>query len=147
MPNHPNANGKGYVLEHRYIMSEFIGRPLEKHEDVHHMNKIKDDNRIENLELLNKSDHAKLHSDNKEEYYKREMKQCIFPDCNEKTLSKYQLCRHHYKAQWQRVKNDLIVDLFDFTEISRNHTEETKKVISEYAKKQPRKNGRFAKIN
>lgn len=39
------------ILEHRLVMEEFIGRKLERYENVHHLNGQRDDNRIRNLEL------------------------------------------------------------------------------------------------
>lgn len=49
--DHPNARRDGTMFEHTYIMSQHLGRPLNKGETVHHLNGIRDDNRIENLEL------------------------------------------------------------------------------------------------
>lgn len=49
--SHPNAQSRNTILEHVLVMSNHIGRPLKKSETVHHVNGIKDDNRIENLEL------------------------------------------------------------------------------------------------
>lgn len=55
-----------YVLEHRFIVENNIGRKLEKYEHVHHKNEIKNDNRIENLEILTISEHSKYHKKEKD---------------------------------------------------------------------------------
>ena len=53
-PNHPFTTKQGYVCEHRLIVEKQIGRYLHRWEVCHHINKIKDDNRPENLMAFKK---------------------------------------------------------------------------------------------
>lgn len=61
VPEHPKATRHGYVLLHRVIMENHLGRVLNTNEIVHHKDHNKKNNTLENLEVLDGREHSRLH--------------------------------------------------------------------------------------
>lgn len=55
-PGHPLARADGYVQEHRLVLYE-AGIDVPRGAHVHHLNHVKDDNRVENLRVMTASEH------------------------------------------------------------------------------------------
>lgn len=67
--NHPNRTKNNYVLHHRVVMENHLGRLLHSFEIVHHKDDNKHNNDLSNLEVLSRSAHASLHGKSKGRKY------------------------------------------------------------------------------
>lgn len=56
-PTHPNKSQRGWQYEHRLVAEAMLDRYLTSEEHVHHKNEVKDDNRPENLQVLDARSH------------------------------------------------------------------------------------------
>lgn len=61
MPEHPEADMNGYVLEHRLVKEKELGRYLKPWEKIHHINRIRTDNRPDNLLVSPQAHHGEIY--------------------------------------------------------------------------------------
>jgi hypothetical protein len=61
-PDHPRADSRGYVLEHILVFERETGIAVPDGCCIHHLNGIKDDNRIENLCMMTHGAHTVMHN-------------------------------------------------------------------------------------
>lgn len=109
VPEHPNSTINGYVLEHRVVMENYLGRLLDDDEVVHHVDDNKKHNDIENIELCLKGVHERYHGI----VHGRKMAALKCPECkkifirpkNQTFLQKsneYNCCCHSCKGKFNR---------------------------------------------
>jgi hypothetical protein len=128
--NHPKKDKNGYIPESHSAMERHLGRYLQDEEVVHHINGIKNDNRIENLLLFkNQSEHRRFHIKHficsvkncgkkhsakglcsnhyqkfRLKYGGKSKKTCLMDNCDSYIYGR-NLCKLHYQ-QWYRSKNN-----------------------------------------
>lgn len=111
---------KSWILKSRYLMEQKLGRSLFPFELVHHINCIKDDDRIENLQIVSRKEHTILHHKGK-----------IISDDVKNKISESKKGMKLSEEHKQKVSKSLIGNT---RALGKKHVEETKNKMSKSLK-------------
>lgn len=107
VPDHPKSTKDGYVLLHRVIVENYIGRLLKSNEVVHHKDGNKHNNSIDNLEVMDSKAHNKMHSSTGRAYVVLTCSECGRHFTREKRQVKSgkPFCSRSCNGKYQRKRN------------------------------------------
>lgn len=106
--DHPNATSNGYVLYHRVVMENYLGRLLYSDEVVHHKDGNKHNNTIDNLEVLSNKEHSALHAKRGRAYVELVCKNCgkvFYREKRQIKKGRDAFCSRHCNGDYQRKHN------------------------------------------
>ena len=132
--DHPNASTNGKIYEHVYVMSNFIGRALNKDECVHHIDRDKTNNSLSNLRLMTISEHSILHAledrkafkvtsvckacGNLFEHYKANLGKYCSYDCSQKGSRKFEVTREELHMLVWSMPTLEVADLLGVSDVA-----------------------------